>query len=530
MGSGSLILILLIIYSNRSSSKEDQSYWTQLGKDELAAALKKKTNAGVAKNVIVFVGDGMGLTTITTSRIYGKTEKGYLAWEKFQNLGVLKVYSANKLVPDSCSTATALFTGVKANHKTSGVDNTVAFNDCDASLKPRAQLDSIIQWANNAGKSTGFVTTTRVTHATPSALYAHTPNRKWECESIIPESAADCKDIGYQLVKEGGRNIEVIMGGGRQCLVSNVQNSSADPIDTWACISTEVGRDLISDWKTDKEVRRATYQLLENNQDLENMNESAEFTLGIFANGHLKLEHERDKGPEGMPSLSMMTEAAIKLLKKNGNGYVLMVEGGNIDQAHHRGHARKALDETVALSDAVEVALNMTSDEDTLIIVTSDHSHSMVFTGYPDREQGVLNYTLSEMDQKPYTNLLYGTGGPNNYQFKVSSTNEVERADPSQENTTDFEYSQQAVVYNDEVTHAGTDVLVYANGPMAHLFNSVHEQSYVAYVISYAAQIGVFEGFNTIDSGSVSLSQYSNLALIFFVLLFNKVFSFLLYT
>lgn len=67
------------------------------------------------------------------------------------------------------------------------------------------------------------------------------------------------------------------------------------------------------------------------------------------------------------------------------------MEGGNIDQAHHRGHARKALDETAALSDAVEMALNMTDELETLIIVTSDHSHSMLLTGYPDRTQGVLS-------------------------------------------------------------------------------------------------------------------------------------------
>ncbi|CAG9773764.1 unnamed protein product [Ceutorhynchus assimilis] len=491
------VLVFSCVYF--TEGLEDQAYWKQLGKDELSKALKKTFNNNLAKNVILFVGDGMGLTTSTASRIYGKGESGHLAWESFDNLGVLKIYSANKLVPDSCSTATALFSGVKANHKTSGVDNTVHLDDCAASLKKSAQLESFIDWAHEAGKSTGFVTTTRVTHATPSALYAHTPNRKWECEASLPENS-DCKDIAYQLINDSpGRNIKVIMGGGRQCLVANVEGSKSDPLDTWSCISKQKGRNLINDWATNK----TSYQILQNNQQLQNMNESAEFTLGIFANGHLKMEYERDKGPEGMPSLSAMTEAAIKLLKKNPNGYALMVEGGNIDQAHHRGHARKALDETIALSDAVEVALNLTDDQETLIIVTSDHSHSLVLTGYPDRTQGVLGHTNSAMDQKAFTNLLYGTGGPNNYQFAVVD-GQVQRQDPSSENTTDFEYSQQAVVLNDEVTHSGTDVLVYAKGPMAHLFNSVHEQSYVAYVISYAMRIGSFkdESFHPDSSGS----------------------------
>ncbi|XP_019762071.2 alkaline phosphatase, tissue-nonspecific isozyme isoform X1 [Dendroctonus ponderosae] len=498
--------ILLHCFSSVfSDTLEDQSYWRQLGKYELAKALQKENIDDVAKNVILFVGDGMGPTTVTSARIYRKGETGHLAWEHFDNIGVLKIYSANKLVPDSCSTATALFSGIKANHKTSGVDHTVNVNDCDASLKKSAQLESFIDWAQEAGKSTGFVTTTRVTHATPSALYAHTPNRRWECEANVPLESSNCKDIGYQLVNESpGKNIEVIMGGGRQCLVANVTGTPADPLDTWSCISKQKGRDLITDWKTDKSLRQVTYQVLENNENLENMDESMEYTLGIFANGHLKLDYERDSGPEGMPSLSDMTAAAIKLLRKNPNGYALMVEGGNIDQAHHRGHARKALDETAALSDAVEVALNMTDELETLIIVTSDHSHSMLLTGYPDRTQGVLSYSTSEMDERPYTNLVYGTGGPNNYQFYVENDT-VQRVDPTTENMTDFEYSQQAVVYNDEVTHSGTDVLVYATGPMAHLFNSVHEQSYVAYVISYALQIGVFEGYEADPEESAAM-------------------------
>ncbi|XP_060521962.1 alkaline phosphatase-like [Cylas formicarius] len=471
--------------------KEGADYWRNVARQELLSSLKRKTIERPAKNVILFVGDGMGLTTITASRIYSKGEQGYLAWEKFTNVGILKVYSANKLVPDSCSTATAIFSGVKANHKTSGVDATVEFENCPASLVKSAQLDSIITWALEAAKSTGFVTTTRVTHATPSALYAHTPNRKWECESTVPENSRACKDIARQLVEDyPGKNINVIMGGGKQCLQSDVTDSDADPIDTWSCYSRD-GRNLIDDWADEKKTRNVTYQVLHNNADLENLDLNAEYTLGVFANGHLKHDYERDRGPQGMPSLTNMTEKAIRLLEKNENGYLLMVEGGMIDQAHHRGHARKALGETASLSDAVGKALEITKEEETLIIVTSDHSHSMVITGYPDREAGVLSYTNSAMDNRPFTSLIYGTGGPNNYQFTVENNTAV-RQDPSHNNTADFDYSQQALVYTDEVTHAGTDVLVYANGPMAHLFNSLHEQNYVAYAIAYATRTGEF--------------------------------------
>lgn len=125
-------------------------------------------------------------------------------------MGKLKTYSSDKFVPDSCATATALFCGIKANVKTCGVDSTVQMNDCEASLKANAQLTSIIEWAQHVGKSTGFVTTTRVTHATPSALYSHCPNRKWECEATMPKNTTKCKDIARQLIEDlPGRNIQV---------------------------------------------------------------------------------------------------------------------------------------------------------------------------------------------------------------------------------------------------------------------------------------------------------------------------------
>lgn len=473
------------------NSKEGQGYWKQEGADEISEALNQRVIEGTAKNVIVFIADGMGMTTMTSSRIYGKGENGFLAWEKFNNVGVLKVYSANKLVPDSCSTATALFSGVKANHKTSGVDATVDVDDCEASLKPEAHLDSIMSWAQESGKGTGFVTTTRVTHATPSALYAHTPNRNWECESKIPQSGSKCEDIAKQLIQNmPGKKIQVIMGGGRQCLQSSVPDSAADPVDTWSCYSKD-GRDLIEDWKKDKENNKYSYQILNNNKDLQNLDLSKEYTLGIFANGHLKYDYERDRSDQGMPSLSNMTEKAVQLLQKNKNGYLLVVEGGLVDQAHHRGHARKALEEVISFSDAIQKTLELINFNDTLVIITSDHSHSLLLTGYPDRGQGVLSSTLSAMDKIPFTSLLYGTGGPNNYQFGVENETVV-RPDPTKNDTTEWEYSQQAVVLNDEVTHSGADVLVFAKGPMAHLFNAVHEQTYVAYVVAYAAKIGPY--------------------------------------
>lgn len=207
---------------------------------------------------------------------------------------------------------------------------------------------------------------------------------------------------------------QVILGGGRQVLQSNVKGTESDPIDNWACYSKD-GRDLIEDWKKDKESINATYAFVQNREELSRVNPvKTEFLLGIFANSHISMDYKRDKGPKGQPSLEEMTIAAVKVLRRGKKGFVLMVrinffnklnslyrevglmfllfqvEGGLIDFAHHRGHAAQALLETVRLSDAVNKTLRIVDITKTLIIVTSDHTHSLAFNGYADRNSSIL--------------------------------------------------------------------------------------------------------------------------------------------
>lgn len=197
-------------------------------------------------------------------------------------------------------------------------------------------------------------------HATPAALYAHSPDRRWECEARMPDIAKrlGCKDLARILIEDKpGKDINVIMGGGRQCLVSNITGTVDDPINTWACFSTD-GRDLIRDWNSDKSQRGLRHKSISNTQQLRDIpSNDVDYILGVFANGHMPYEHERNTSPTGMPSLAEMTEKAIQILSKNQKGFLLMVESGMIDQAHHRGWAHRALSETVALNDAVEATI-----------------------------------------------------------------------------------------------------------------------------------------------------------------------------
>lgn len=144
------------------------------------------------------------------------------------------------------------------------------------------------------------------------------------------------------------------MGGGRQMLVSNVSGTDSDPLDTWAGHSTD-GRNLIQDWAQQKAEQGQSHAVIQNNGQLKQLDAAnVDYVLGIFANGHLKYDHERDGSDAGMPSLTNMTLKALEVLGNSDKGYLLIVEAGMIDQAHHRGNARKALSEVLALNEAVQ--------------------------------------------------------------------------------------------------------------------------------------------------------------------------------
>ncbi|XP_032517990.2 alkaline phosphatase-like [Danaus plexippus] len=501
----SVVVLLLIsnIVSVRNTLRKDPAYWNKLAADELDEALKLKWNQNTARNVILFIGDGMGPNTVTATRIYKGGETHKLSYEKFPHIGLLKTYSANKMVPDSASTATALLCGVKVNQNTIGVDASVNHNDCVASLDNSTKLESLATLALKAGKSAGFVTTMRVTHGTPGPMYAHSAAREWECDANMEDEAKACKDIARQLVEDWpGRDLQVIMGGGRQSLMQNVTETSSDPMNSWTC-SRRDGRDLIKVYKKDKEDRKLKYSVLSNNRDLKNLDVAeTDYVLGIFANEHLRYESQRDKGPEGMPSISDMVEAAIKVLRKNNNGYFLMVEGGNIDMAHHRGRAKLAVNESSAMDEAVKKALEITNEEETLIVVTSDHSHTLTINGYQDRGGNIFGTTgPSKYDGLNYTVISYGTGGPGSFKHSMTTIDNVTRVvrrDPSAVNTDDMLYEQIAAITLEENKHGGNDVTVYAKGPFSHLFHNVHEQHYVFHAISYAAKLGVYSSGDSI--------------------------------
>jgi alkaline phosphatase len=192
-----------------------------------------------------------------------------------------------------------------------------------------------------------------------------------------------------------------------------------------------------------------------------------------------------DKG--GEPSLAEMTFKAISILQRNPKGFFLLVEGGRIDHGHHAGIASLALDDTVAMDEAVKAALSATDARDTLIVVTADHSHVLTMAGYPSRNNPILGLANREdgkpalaKDGKPYTTLSYANG---------PGAVEGEREDLTHVDTTKPDFHQQSLVPMGSETHGGEDVPIYASGPWSHLFQGVVDQQYIFHVMNRAGQV-----------------------------------------
>lgn len=168
------------------------------------------------------------------------------------------------------------------------------------------------------------------------------------------------------------------------------------------------GRNLITSWLAQKEERGETPEYVWNRDELLNVSNTTTNLLGLFASGHCSYNLEANKTTQ--PTLAEMTEAAIKILSQSEEGFFLFVEGGRIDHGHHSSYAKKALDETVQFSEAVQKAIDLTSSEDTLIVISSDHAHTMSFSGYPTRGSDILGIADTAEDGLPYSTLSYANG------------------------------------------------------------------------------------------------------------------------
>lgn len=443
-----------------------------------------------ARNVILLVGDGMSLATVSAARIMegqlqgASGEENLMYFEQFPNLALAKTYNTNQQTPDSAGTMTAMATGVKSFAGALAVDQLARRGDC-GSAQGRERV-TLLDLAALAGMGTGVVSDTRITHATPASLFAKVPERNWESDAGIPPSMREqgCRDIAAQLVEyDLGGGIDVVLGGGRRAFLPS---EDRDPEHPAMAGHRSDGRKLIDEWQQ----RHPGGFYVWNQAQFDAIPDRPEGPiLGLFEPGHMLYEVDRSQDRAGEPSLSEMTRRAIEWLEGSENGYFLMIEGGRIDHAHHINNAHRALTNTLEFARAVEVAHTLTDAAETLIIVTADHGHSLAFGGYGERGNPITGLAVRPGDEareerlmrdregRPMTVLSY-YNGPG---YRAGERPDFATVDP-----THPDFLPEAAVALSSATHSGEDVPVYATGPGAAVVSGVIEQNVLYHVMVQA--------------------------------------------
>ncbi len=443
-----------------------------------------------AKNIIFFLGDGMGINTLTAARIYAVGEDGELTIDTLPESAFVKTFSNDAQVTDSAASMSAYMTGVKQNN---GV---ISMSSDTRSISPAADangnkqvsrcengrpMPTLAELAKARGMAAGVVTTTSVTDATPAATYAHACHRKIESDiaaALVPGGA------GYNAAL-GANGLDLVFGGGAQFFAPVAQGGKrAD------------GRNLVA------ELQARGWRYAADTAQLQALAPNAQPALGLFAQNHFTYEAARDAAKQ--PALADMTAKAIDILSRNPNGFFLMVEGGLIDHALHATLAKRALQETVSYNAALKTAIDKMNAIDpglknTLIVATADHDHTLLINGYSPRSgkttptnPGVLGLVRSLPDNKirldkdgaPFTILGFGTGEHRiqGSRKDVKLTDEIAAAD---------DYHQEAVVRTrlGAETHGGADVYLGAIGANAELFRGTIDNTRVFNLIKTAGDL-----------------------------------------
>lgn len=268
------------------------------------------------RNIIVMIGDGMGVAHITALMLENNYQP--INMERATSVGLVKTYSANNRVTDSAAAATAFATGHKTNNSTLGRDTT------------GERVESILEKARNKSMRTGLVVTSDITNATPAGYYAHVKDRK------------EIEKIAEQLVEA---DVDIWFGGGKK-----------------AFFEREDGRNLIS------EMENKGYKIIYNIEDARGI-ESGKLGALLSEKGYIPGAEERGN------YLPLATQKSLEILSKNNNnGFFLMVEGSQIDSGGHSNNIQKIKSETKDFDNAVNIAFAFADENPgTLVVILSDH-------------------------------------------------------------------------------------------------------------------------------------------------------------
>ncbi|MDM5327752.1 alkaline phosphatase [Neobacillus sp. CF12] len=308
------------------------------------AEAKQQANSNAEiKNVIVLIGDGMGVSYTSAYR-YLKNDPSTKIAEKsaFDQylVGQQMTYPEDPAqnVTDSASAATAMSAGIKTYNNAIAVDN-------DGS-----EVKTVLEAAKEQGKATGLVATSEITHATPASFGSHDESRK-NMNSIA--------DDYYDEMVNGQHKVDVMLGGGVSNFVRNDRNLT-------------------------EEFKKAGYSYVTNKEEL--LKDTNKQVLGLFAQGGLPKMIDR---PAETPSLEEMTNAAITRLSQDKEGFFLMIEGSQVDWAGHDNDIVGAMSEMEDFEKAYKAAIEFAKkDKHTLVIATADHSTG----GYSIGADGIYNW------------------------------------------------------------------------------------------------------------------------------------------
>jgi alkaline phosphatase/streptomycin-6-phosphatase len=351
---------------------------------------------GTARNVILFIGDGMGDSEITLARNYAVGAAGRLALDTFPLTGAYTTYSVQETdptlpdyVPDSAATGTAWATGSKTSN---GRISTTARTDRD--------LKTILEIAQERGMRTGDITTAELTDATPAVLASHVASRTCQGPgdmALCPQDLKKNGGLGSIAEQEIAHGIDVLMGGG-------AARFEQQPM--------EDGRTVVQD------ALRSGYRVIGATLGLDYAARGQKL-LGLFASANMTTEWsgleavpypsnvgapqvcKEDNRPDGQPALAAMTAKALELLDRpSGAGFFLQVEGASIDKQDHGGNPCAQIGETIAFDRAVKLGIDFArAHPDTLVVVTADHAHTSQIVPLPtdaDHGAGLLSVLLTK--------------------------------------------------------------------------------------------------------------------------------------
>ena len=370
-----------------TATQSDGQTVTATGNFEIVGIAHKGRRA---KNVVIMIGDGMGIAHRSAARImYRGVVQGKsldaLEMDAMDATAFVKTASLNSIVTDSAPGAFCYSGGNKANNNQQGV-----FPDDTTDRFDNPRIEIIGEYlARTGGKSLGIVATSDVFDATPAAFGSHTSDRgagTGICDGFFDEQYPKA-------------NLRVLLGGGRKWFLPSTTPGSARSAGNDAVLSTELAiawgiptgaadpaRNLLGDFQA------AGFAYAPDRTTLTSVAAGADKLLGLFALSNMNVAKDKLDGRRGVipvgsaqsvvadygftdqPLLEEMTSAALTVLSKNKNGFVLMVEAASIDKQAHNMDSDRWLLETIEFDKAIGVAKRFAKENpDTLVIVTADH-------------------------------------------------------------------------------------------------------------------------------------------------------------